>query len=73
MDVQRTGLVIDVSNGAQNITGSEFIDVQRTGLVIDVSNGAPNITGSKVYRCPEDRPSNRCLQWSPKHHRLKGL
>jgi hypothetical protein len=42
------------------------MDVQRTGLVIAVSNGAPNITGSKVYRCPEDRPSNRCLRWSPK-------
>jgi hypothetical protein len=46
MDVQRTCLLIDVSSGAQKITGSGFMDVQKTCLLIDVSSGAQKITGS---------------------------
>jgi hypothetical protein len=46
MDVQRTYLLIDVSSGAQKITGSGFMDVQRTCLLIDVSSGAQKITDS---------------------------
>jgi hypothetical protein len=71
MDVQRTCLLIDVSSGAQKITGSGFMDVQRTCLFNRCLLWSPINYWFRVYGCPEDMPINRCLLRSTKYYWLR--